>query len=163
MRAVEWLKKQFLHLLPPFVFFFIAFNLLNVTEGIGNDTGNFELFSFFNVFLASVIVAKVLIVVDNLPWIDIFPEKPLIYNVLWKTWIYGFVAFIFRIAFRYLPLAYQAKSWAGGKDLFLEQVDWILFFTIQGWYFILFALFVSIRELVLLAGTDKARKSFFGF
>ena len=92
----EWVKKQFFHLLPAFLFFFFFFNFLNVTEGLVERTDTVGLYSFLSVLLASAIVAKVLILIDNLPWIDIFPQKPLVCNILWKTWIYGAATFLFR-------------------------------------------------------------------
>ena len=35
--------------------------------------------------MAALLVAKVVLITDALPFVNRFPEKPLIYNVVWKT------------------------------------------------------------------------------
>ena len=162
MRLIGWIKDQFYHLLPPFLFFFVAFNLLNITEGLRGGQVTLGLFSFMNVLVGSIIVAKVLIVIDNLPWVDIFPKRPLIYNILWKTWIYGISAFIFRLIFRFLPEYFETKSFSASSQKMISDIDWLFFLASQCWYFILFFVFVCFRELIYLIGTKKVKEAFFG-
>ena len=38
--------------------------------------------------VGALLIAKVVLIADKLPIINRFPEKPLIYNVVWKTVIY---------------------------------------------------------------------------
>jgi hypothetical protein len=38
--------------------------------------------------IGALLVAKVVLIADMLPAVNRFPEKPLIYNVVWKTLIY---------------------------------------------------------------------------
>ena len=43
---------------------------------------------FVTVTVLAFLIAKVVLIVDHVPFVNRFPEKPLIYNVLWKTAFY---------------------------------------------------------------------------
>ena len=73
----------------------------------------------------------------------------------------GYVPIPFRL--RLIPLVLETKSWKLGYERLGAEVDWVLFYLIQGWYFILFLIFVTIRELIHLVGNKKVRRTFFGF
>ena len=38
--------------------------------------------------VAALLIAKVVLITDKFPFINRFPDKPLMYNVVWKTVIY---------------------------------------------------------------------------
>ena len=47
-----------------------------------------EFSGFVTSAVGALIVAKVVMIQDEIPFINKYPDKPLIYNVVWKTVIY---------------------------------------------------------------------------
>ena len=88
------LKEEFFALLPPTIFFFVALNIVRLIrllllEGTGVST-----LSWISVAVAALILGKAVLIADMLPMINRFPDRPLIYNVAWKTMIYLLVSFV---------------------------------------------------------------------
>jgi hypothetical protein len=152
------LKTQLLHLLPTFLFFFLFFNLLNITTGLIEGTDQIGYFSFLSVFFASLIVAKVLALIDHLPFVDVFPGRPLIYNVTWKTFLYTLTSFLIRLLEHFIL---KGKYNFSPKDAALLESSWLTFWTVQVWFFVLFLLYTLLRKLIQCIGAEKARRMFF--
>lgn len=145
-RFTSWIQVQFWHIFPAFLFFWISFNSINLTEGLMQEKGAFGLYDWLTVFFAAAVVAKVLIFIDNLPFIDLFQKKPLIFNVLWKTTLYGSGSLIFRLILR---------------QFHTTVLDWPAFWAIQLWYVMLFFIFVTFRDLIFIIGPKKVHALFF--
>jgi len=158
----QWIKKEFLHILPVFLFFLISFNIINLTERIMLEQVGYQPFSFWEVFLAAALVAKILLILDHLPIVDLFPLRPLIYNVIWKTILYWTITLFVRLAIRLVPFLFQEESLRQGITAFLFQMNWNMFLGIGSYYFMLFFLYVTAHELTLALGPMKMRKLFFG-
>lgn len=157
----KWAAREFFHVLPGLVFFYLAFNLINYTESLMFREENIRSFGFFSVLLAAAIVAKVLLVIDHLPVLWIFRNKPLIYDVVWKTLIYSLVVLLIR----YLTVLYPFNHLRGegvDYDTFQAGVDWTRFWAIQIWYVVLFFVFSLGREMVRVIGKKKLLRLLFG-
>ncbi|MBS0615196.1 MAG: hypothetical protein JSR58_01425 [Verrucomicrobia bacterium] len=151
MRAIQWLKSQFFHILPAFIFFYVSFALINFTEGLMMKDAGMQAFGSVAVLLAAAIVAKVLLAIDSLPFLNIFPTRPLIYNVVWKTLLYTLGS---------LGVRLLNRVW---NDYFDDtMLHWREFWAIQIWYLMLFSVFVSARDLTYEIGLKKVRQMFFG-
>lgn len=161
-RIALWLRSEFLHLIPALIFFFIAFNVINWTEVLLLRKVDVSLFSFGAILLGAGVVAKVIVVADHLPIINAFPNKPLIYNVLWKTTVYGLISLLIRYLMVLYPFIPGTGTLAEAYRHFWESMDWTRFWAIQIWFFLLFFIYVSFRELVQAIGSDKVRKLFIG-
>lgn len=155
---LSWLKREILRVFPAFLFFFVSFNLINITEGFIFQKAGIGRFSFVTILIASALVAKVLVVIDNLPFINVFPHKPLLYNVIWKTMLYGVVTGFVRLFIRLVPSLLSGYS----IENFFQDTDWSLFFAILSWYFILYFVFVTFRDFAEAVGFVKVRRIFFG-
>jgi len=162
-RFYEWSKREALRIFPAFLFFFVSFNVLNLAEsylllGVGITP-----FSFLDVTLAAAVIAKVLLVVDHLPWVNLFPKKPLIYNTVWKTIIYWGITLVVRLCIRFSSYVGGSQTLSADYHQFMQGTNWHFFATIQTFYLLLFFIFVTSRELTYLIGPKKMRKIFFGF
>lgn len=157
----KWLKIQFYHVLPAFLFFFCAFWLLRTTQRLMYTGEGLPPIKLITIVISAGIVAKVMLVIDNLPWIDPFTKKPAIYSVVWKTFIYSLSSLIVRVIDGILPFI-KEKSFVVEYELFVHTVNWRFFWTIQMWYCILFLIFVVSREVVQAIGPRKMRRIFLG-
>jgi hypothetical protein len=161
-KFVAWLKKEILEIIPPTVFFFIAFHLLAFTKALMLDQYGISASSSAAATIGALIVGKVVLIADKLPLINRFPEKPLIYNVTWKTLIYLAVALLFRYAEHIIPLLSEYGSLRAATRHLLDEVVWPHFWAIQLWLSILLFVYVALRELIREIGRDAAREMFFG-
>lgn len=161
MRFFQWIKKEFYHIIPPLIFFFVAFNVINLIEGVIMKDNGFVSFNFITIAISSIIVAKVLIVLDFMPFMNIFPSRPLIYNVVWKSFLYTLGSLVVRLVDRFLPFYWQDPT--NGFENFIAHVQWPMFWGIQILFLVLFLTFVTARDLILVIGPKRVSKLFLGF
>src|SRR5713226_3616065 len=82
------LKKEFFELLPPTIFFFVALHIVAFIRVLMLKGTGIAPSSSISIAVAALILGKAVLLADMLPLINRFPNKPLIYNVSWKTLIY---------------------------------------------------------------------------
>jgi hypothetical protein len=82
------LKKEFFELLPPTIFFFVALHIVAFVRVLMLKGTGISPLSSMSIAVAALILGKAVLIADLLPMINRFPNKPLIYNVAWKTLIY---------------------------------------------------------------------------
>lgn len=156
------MKQEFLKVIPAAVFFFIAFQLLAFTRSLILEEYGVQVTTFVNATIAALIVAKVVLVVDLLPFVNRFPEKPLLYNVVWKTIIYIFAALVVRYVEHLLPFVREYGDLALANRYLLDKVVWPHFWAIQIWLLVLFFMFCALRELIRVLGRERVRGMFIG-
>jgi len=159
---LQKIKREFLNVLPPTIFFLLAFNIIAITTVLMLKERGTEFPPIVMATLLALVVGKVILVADHLPFINRFPGKPLIYNILWKTMIYWIVVFIVRYMEHFMPyLKTHGNAWEAHMHL-VGDVEWRRFFAIQIWLLVLFMFYSVLFELVRALGKDRVRKMFFG-
>jgi hypothetical protein len=91
-KVMEKLKKEFFALLPPTIFFFVALHIVAFVRALALKGTGISPLSSMSIAVAALILGKAVLVADMLPMVNRFPNKPLIYNVAWKTLIYLLMA-----------------------------------------------------------------------
>ena len=160
--AVARLKHEIAQAIPPAVFFFLAFQVIALTRELMLEQYGVRPGTFVAATVAALIVAKVVLVVDLLPFVNRFPEKPLIYNVVWKTAIYVVAALAVRYVEHLIPFIREQGSLVLANRHLLEKVVWPHFWFVQVWLLVLFFMYCSMRELVRVLGPGRVRQMFFG-
>lgn len=161
-RFFRWLKIEIRHVLPIFAFFFLSFFIISQTETFLLKRAGLRPFTFLDVTVAAALVAKIFLVIDHMPLEGIVSKKPMIYLVVFKTFLYWIVAFAVRIGILFFPYLYFKEGLVRDWDAFYVRMNWNLMASVQIWYLMLFFLFVSFRELARAVGPVKLRKIFFG-
>jgi hypothetical protein len=67
--------------------------------------------------VGALLVAKVVLIADNLPVINRFPEKPLLYNVAWKTTIYVLAALVVHYLEHLVPVWWRVGNVDGERPI----------------------------------------------
>ena len=86
------IKEEFLEILPPTIFFFAALHIVAFIRVLMLEGTGIAPATSATVTIAALVLGKAVVIADMLPFINRFPEKPLLHNVAWKTAIYLAVA-----------------------------------------------------------------------
>ncbi|MDB5490148.1 MAG: hypothetical protein JWQ58_3863 [Reyranella sp.] len=149
------------HLLPPTLYFFIAFNLIVVTTNLLTRDYWFNLGTFMLASTTALIVGKVVLVVDRVRIIDKFRGAPLAQPILYKTVFYAVVVTVVRYLERMVHFAFDARGFDAAAEAALADFSWHKFVAVQIWIFVCFLLYVTASELNALVGDGQLRRLFF--
>jgi hypothetical protein len=155
------LKEEFLKLLPPTIFFFIALHIVALVRSLMTAGTGLPTSSTLQIFVASLIIGKAVLLADMLPAINRFPEKPLVYNIAWKTAIYFVIASVIHYLERLYDAAKATGGIAAGNEKLLNEIIWPHFWGIQIIVFVIILNYCVIRELGRAMGEDRVLRLFF--
>lgn len=162
MKALKWLREEWLKIRAGFFFFAGVASLIVLTDHILGRHSNVLVPSFGRAIIGGLIAGKVLLLVDMVPFIERYRHKPLVYGILWKSVLY-FATFV---AFKYLePLVrglFRGLGFAGSNRLAIEYFSETRTWAILLWVSILTVFFVGMRELSRSLGPRKIRELILG-
>ena len=156
------LKEEFFALLPPTIFFFVALHIVAFVRVLMLKGTGISPLGSVSIAVAALILGKAVLLADMLPVINRFPDKPLIYNVTWKTLIYLVVSALIHYLERVVEFWRQAGSLVAGNEKLLSEMVWPHFWAIQLVLFVLIAMYCTIHELARVIGKEKVLRIFFG-
>ena len=156
------LKKEFFELLPPTIFFFVALHVVAFIHVLMLKGTGIAPTSSISIAVAALILGKAVLIADMVPLINRFPNKPLIYNIAWKTLIYWLMATLIHYVERLIDFWRQAGGFVAGNRKLLSEIIWPHFWAIQIILFVLIAMYCTVHELVRVIGKEKALRIFFG-
>ena len=104
-----------------------------------------------SIAVSALVLGKSVLLADMLPLINRYPQKPLIYNIVWKTLIYMVVATIIHYLERLWDFAKEAGGVVAGNDALLAKIVWPHFVAIE---ILLFVLVVIVLHDVRVHARD---------
>jgi hypothetical protein len=156
------LKEEFFKLLPPTIFFFVALHIVAFIHVLMLKKTGVAPSSSVSIGVAALILGKAVLIADMLPFINRFPNKPLIYNVGWKTVIYWLISVAIHYVERVIEFWRQTGSFGAGNEKLLAEIVWPHFWAIQIILLVLIAMYCTMHELVRVIGKEKVLRMFFG-
>jgi uncharacterized membrane protein len=160
---IKTLKTEFLEILPVTIFFFIALHLVAFTEALILREYSVHVSTTALVTVSALVLGKAILIADKLPFINRFPNKPLIYNIVWKTFIYLLIALFLRYLEVLIPMLVKHQSWSLANQHMQQEVVWPHFWAVNIWVWALLLGYAIVRELVRAQGKREVIKLFFGF
>lgn len=154
-------KHELRELIPVTVFFFMAGQLLALTEAMMLKQYGISVSVFLTATVVSLVVAKVVAITDHFALVNRFPNKPLIYNVVWKTAIYFAASLVVRYAEHLFHFWRKTGSVAEANHQLVDEIVWPHFWGIQLWLLILLLVYCTFRELVRALGRERVIRIFF--
>jgi hypothetical protein len=161
-RMMKVIKKEIIEVIPAVIFFMISFNLIVLTENliIRHDKSGYLSYVLATVF--ALVVGKCLIIIHYFPYINVFAKKPLIYNILWKFFIYSLFILAFRITDKVVHLTFDDPN---SKFIYHHLHQTLIspaFWAIQIWLLMLFCVYIVSTEFIDAIGRDKIIKLLLG-
>jgi hypothetical protein len=162
-KLFQLFKHEFIKVLPPTIFFFVAFNVIAITKALMLREHGIEFSGFLTAAVGALLVGKVVLVADKLPIVNLFPHRPLIYNVAWKTLIYVLAVLLVRYVEHLIPFIREVGDFGLANQKLAAEVVWPRFWSIQIWLIVLFFVYAIAHELTRLIGREQVMKMFVGF
>ena len=156
------LKEEFFKILPPTIFFFVALHIVMFVRVLMLEGTGLKPSSSISIAVAALILGKAVLIADMVPVINRFPNKPLIYNVAWKTVIYWLMATLIHYVERLIDFWRQTGGFVAGNEKLMAEIVWPHFWAIQIILFVLIAMYCTMHELVRVMGREKVLRIFFG-
>ena len=156
------LKEEFFKLLPPTIYFFVALHIVAFVRVLMLKGTGLAPSSSISIAVAALILGKAVLIADMLPLINRFPNKPLIYNVSWKTLIYLLVATLIHYLERLVDFWRQTGGFVAGNQKLIAEIVWPHFWAIQIILLVLIVMYCTMHELVRVIGKEKVMRIFFG-
>jgi hypothetical protein len=156
------IKDELVELLPPTIFFFVALHLVAIVRVLMLKGTGIALGTSASITVAALVLGKAVLIADLLPFINRYPNKPLVYNVAWKTAIYVLIAMLFHYLERLIDFWREAGGLVAGNQKLLAEMVWPHFWALQIFLVVLILMYCTMREVIRALGADKVRQMFFG-
>jgi len=161
-RVWHVIRHEFYEVLPPTIFFMITFNIVLLDRALMLREYGLSLTSVAAATVMALLVAKVVLIADKLPFINRFPEKPLIYNVVWKTVIYVAASLLVHYLEHLIRLWWRGGQFLEANQALWREIVWPHFWAIQLWLTVLIFVYCASRELVRIIGRERITRIYFG-
>jgi hypothetical protein len=156
------IKEEFLALIPPTIFFLFTLSLVAVVRMLMTKGTGIPINTPIQVAVGALILGKSVLIADMLPFINRFPDKPLAYNVAWKTTIYVLVALVIHYLERLVDFSKEAGGFVAGNEKLLSEMVWPHFWAINIILTVLIFDYCVMHELARVVGKRNIREMFFG-
>lgn len=160
-KVLSVVEREIREALPALVFFLVVFHMIAITNAaILREHGILGATAAVAT-VAALIVAKVILIVEKLPLAKLFASR-LIYNILWRTFLFGAVTMAFRIAEELIHGLLEHERVRDAAGHMIGSVTWTHFLIVQMWLFSLIFLYCLAAELVRSIGPAKVRTMLLG-
>src|SRR5215472_5769976 len=161
-KVTSKLKEEFFAVLPPTIFFFVALHVVAFVRVLMVKGTGLAPLSTVSIAVAALILGKSVLISDMLPFINRFPERPLVYNIAWKTLIYLLVSGLIHYLEHLYDFSREAGGIVAGNEKLFAEIVWPHYWAIQIILFVLILMYTMGHELVRLIGKEKVLRIFFG-
>jgi hypothetical protein len=161
-KLADKIGEEIRAILPPTIFFFMTLNIVALIRALMLKGTGIPVSTPLQIAVAALILGKAVLLADLLPLINRYPDKPLAYNIAWKTVIYVLVAMVIHYLEHVIDFWRETGSLVAGNRQLLAAIVWPHFWAIQLLLAVLILMYNTLHELVRVIGKDKALEIFFG-
>ena len=109
----------------------------------------------------ALILAKVVLIVDEIEFFKFYKNKPLIYEVLWKALIYILVTLLFSYIAHLIHFWKSPLSFSEANKFMFRKLNMNHVMAVQLWLVVSVFLFCACRSLVNHFGRHDIKRLFF--
>ena len=160
-KVASKIKEEIIEMIPPTLFFFTALQIVALIRALMLKGTGIAVGTFWSVTIAALVLGKAVLIADMLPIINRYPEKPLIYNVVWKTALYMLVSLVIHYLEHLVDFWRETGGLVAGNQKLLAEIVWPHFLAIQILLVVMIFSYCSMRELVRALGKRRIIEMFF--
>ena len=161
-KVVAKAREELLAMIPPTLFFFLALHVVALVRALMIKATGISPLTSVSVAISALVLGKAVLIADMLPVINRFPEKPLIYNVVWKTAIYTLVSALIHYLEHLYDFSRETGGIVSGNEKLLSEIIWPHFWAVQIILLVLIVMYCTAHELSRALGAESMRRIFFG-
>lgn len=159
---ISRIKAEVHELLVAALFFATGFSLIIVAERLFVQEASIGTVSLVRALVGGLVVAKILLLVDLLPFVHAFPDKPLVHNIVWKSSLYVAASLVFRYIEPLIKNLFKGMGLAASHSAALQELMLPRTWAVEIWLAMLLVIFVTMQELTRVVGKQKMKQLFFG-
>ena len=158
-----FVKHEFLQVLPPTIFFLFAFNIVAFTTELMLEGNEIQISAHAVATVLALVIGKVVLVANKLPFLQQFNEKPLLYPILFKSTVYTVFVTIVRLLEHWVPALIKTGALGSATEFVIEHIIWRHFVVGEIWIFVCFLVYITAAEVLSLFRFDARQlmKAFF--
>ena len=156
------IREEIEALISPTIFFFVALHLVALLRVLMLKGTGIAPATTASIAVAALILGKAVLIADLLPFINRYPHKPLVYNVVWKTVIYVLLSMFIHYLERLVDFWRETGGFMAANEKLLAEMVWPHFWAIQILLLVLILMYCTAREFARVIGENKVRRMFFG-
>jgi hypothetical protein len=160
--AMVRIRKESGKVFAAALFFSTGFCMILFADRLITRGTGIELTSFAGAVIGGLVVAKLLVLVDLLPFIQAFPHKPLVHNIVWKSSIYVAASLMYRYLEPLIRHLWQGLDLDSAHRSALAELLLPRTWATEIWFAMLLVVFVTMQEMARVLGKDKLRLMFIG-
>ncbi len=153
--VVSKIKEEIIEMIPPTLFFFFALQIVALIRSLMLKGTGIPVGTFWSVTIAALVLGKAVLIADMLPFINRYPEKPLMYNIVWKTVIYLLVSLVVHYLEHLIDFWREMGGLVAGNQKLLVEIVWPHFLAVQILLAVMIFSYCSMRELARVLGKRK--------
>jgi hypothetical protein len=155
-------KHEMMKMVPPTLFFFVVLHAVVIVRALMVKGTGISLPTSMSVIVASLILGKAVLIANMLPFINRYPDRPLIWNAAWKTLIYSFIASVFHYLERLFDFWKETHSIGAANHELLTHINWPQFWAIQILLYLLIGNYCIFAELARVIGPSTLKTLILG-
>jgi hypothetical protein len=152
------IRHEIRELIPAVIYFVITFNIIGFTKVLMLREYGIQVSTLVGATLGALLVAKAVLLVGVLPFMEPFPKIPILYNVLWKTLLYALAAVMIQVLEEVIRALLTHGDLASVVDVLWRPHFWV----IQIWLVMALLVFCAFRELIRVLGPERSKEIFLG-
>jgi hypothetical protein len=155
-------KEEVRKMLVVAVFFAIGFCIIIIHNRLLTHGSNIEIAGFARAMVGGLIVAKVLLTVNLLPFVHAFPDKPLVQNITWKTSLYVVGSVVFLYLEPFLKSLVKGAGLTVSSSRAWQELMLPRTWATVIWLAVLMSVFVTFQEVSRVIGNEQLKRMFLG-
>lgn len=159
---LKTLKEEIIKAIPAMIYFSLSFNFIAFTESLMLVNRHYVHISYLSATIGGVIAGKFLIIINSTRLVKAFADKPLIYSIYWKIFLYGSLSFVFRLIDMFLETWAKLHHANEAFEHIVVSVQSSVFWSVQIWVFVLFVIYVYVTEFIKAIGKKKVHQILWG-